>query len=293
MAKKFFYFLLFLFHLTNLKAVHAATGARESGVASLLVLIDLSPSMNSHRMKMKQLAPLVKDAMESAQCEFRVAVGSIHYKNFPTSRLTPWAEPGGDLWVTQDTPQGADKIYDRITFPHETVYPGFDGDQNPGIPSSGNETTYSSLVDSINTNWESLQDSDVIGTILLTDAVPAYESYSPKDAADLIKQKVGNRPYLSAMIVANVFSGMMVQPNVVYDSNGYGSQICGPDHEGGQEPGWMLNTDEWVSKNPDAINQFNEIIYGEQWDICEPEYDQKLKSFIEKVLLVGGCLPLS
>ncbi len=272
----------------------ANNGTTKKDVASLLVLIDLSPSMKPHRMKMTKLAPLVKAAMEKSRCEFQVAVGSILYKDFSFSSLTPWAEPGGELWVTQDTPEGPQKIHDRIAFPHDTVHPTHDGDQHKGIPRSGDELTYSSLVESIATNWDQLRDSQVIGTILLTDAVPAYETYTPQEAVNQIKQRLGNIPYLSAQIVADVYSGMMVEPNHLINSQtGEKIPLCGPDHEGDQTPGFMLSTSHWKSKNPDAINQFTDILYAEQWDICEPEYDEKLRKFIESILLVGGCLPVS
>ncbi len=294
MKTHFFIIFLAILVLSLNPSAQANNGTAKKDVASLLVLIDLSPSMDSHRMKMTKLAPLVEAAMERSRCEFQVAVGSILYKDFSFSTLTPWAEPGGPAWVTQETPDGPQKIHDRIAFPHDTVHPTHDGDQHKGIPQSGDELTYSSLVESLQTNWDRLQDSQVIGTILLSDSVPAYETYTPQQAVDQIKQQLGNIPYLSAQIVADVRSGMMVEPTHLFNSQtGEKIPLCGPDHEGDQIPGFMLNTSHWESKNPDAINQFTDILYAEQWDICEPEYDEQLKKFIETILLVGGCLPLS
>lgn len=270
--------LLFAFVLTGTQA------QAQKDTASLLVLIDLSSSMSKHRAKLVQLAPLVEEAMKKSSCKIQVGVGNIEYvKPRHANNLKPWGRPA---WVTKDTPDGPDKIYQRISDPEGVVYP--DGDEDRyGLASSGSEITYSSLVDSIKKNIDAFKTSSVVGTILLTDAAPSFEKYTPEQAARMIHDLLGSKTsYISAVIGPELSKGMMVPDQSLFQ--------CVPDFNGTQlTPGSLLSTSNWETKDIEAINKFTKSVRGSQWDICQPNYDRELQQLIYQILIAGGCLAIS
>ncbi len=253
------------------------------GQASLLVLLDLSGSMARHRVKLAEIGNIVRTTMEAATCDIQVAVGNIGYEGVgQADHFTPWAEPGGDPWLSMVDPGAPQLIQQRIGFPHETVFPTLsDGGDPLSLPSGGKEITYSSVVESLRHNRDQIVDSEVVGTVLFTDAAPGYELYSPEDAASQIRSILGGTPFATANIVHNFHPAMTIDRG------------CTPDFKSVKIPGNIWETSRWNSPHLTAISEFNDIFYGQQIDVCASSYVQRLQRFLYELLVMGNCLPLS
>ncbi|MEM7645887.1 MAG: hypothetical protein AAF203_03155 [Pseudomonadota bacterium] len=252
-------------------------------LASILILMDLSGSMNRHQQKLQAIAPIIEKAMENSRCSYQVGVANIAYEDRKTD-LTPFGTPA---WITDDMEEGPKEIASRISNPIRAIYGEEEWDDEdsgvggpPDLPSGTKEKTYSSLVSSLEHNFHKIKDSDVIGTLLLTDAVPAFETWTPEVAEQKIHSLTGSTPYISAVIGPDLSTGfVMPEP-----------QACSPDFQNSQLAGNPLNMEGWLTRDVYAIDQFTKNVYGSQWNICKNDYDEQLRQFIESILAAGECL---
>ena len=273
-----------LFSLLSFNAFSAPTKV------TLMVLYDLSDSMEDHYPKMAALAPLVREAMENSRCEFKVSVGNIHYNDEGVlNDYHPFGSPG---FVTSE--MGVDKAVDlisyRLQYPHLISKNYVKADGSVGFPIGSEEETYSSIVRTVRTNIAQLSDQDVVGTLMLTDAAPGFETLTPSEALNQIKGLLGsNTMYIPGMISYPYENGM----NDIHPA-----QACKPDWPPGTAhppfgaSNLRMGTSAWMSSDLDAINNFVKQAYGYQWDICDQSYDESLREYLQTVLVASGCLLL-
>lgn len=268
-----------------------------NGTATLMIMVDDTDSIKNDRRKAALLAPIIEDAMEKSQCKFQVSVGSLAFKGLTNYfYLKPWGDPA---FIDENVENGPDIIAQRILNPRisykeaiqsNTVKESRDRmktaeDTTGNFPSNNSEITYSSAYETLKYNYDKIKDSKVIGTIIFSDAVPAFELYSPKDAADKIKELLGETPYISAIVGPDLFAGMKVGETNIGD--------CGPDYPSEQQEGLPINASTWDSPNIEGINQFTNEIWGHRWNICEPRYDEKFIQFVYELLAMGECLDMT
>ena len=265
---------LFAVSLTTL-----ASPNTESPNATLMILLDLSTSMDIHRSKLTALAPILKESLEDNACRFNVMVGNIAYKGHDANLF--YLKPIGDpAVVTESTPDGPEIIYNRILDPIGSAV-------NPAkvMRRGGLERTYSSIAMSIQANKKILQDSDVVGALLLTDAAPGFEKYTPEDAYGSIMESLGPKTaFYSGIISPHLTNGMTVPESHLN---------CPIDFSTKQTVGQPIDHLGFVTHNMSAINEFSNWVGGLQWEICEPDYNQRLRVFINTILAIAGCKPIS
>lgn len=253
----------------------------------LMILLDMSSSTRNHRRKFKNLAPLIKKAMENSQCDFKIGVGNIAYNDLNKNDLTPWGEPA---FVTMETPHAENLIWQRISDPESVLFPNGTISGDDETPRGSAERTYSSMVEAVEQNKAALEDTTSLGMILVTDAAPAYEIYTPREALQKIRQTLGNRPFIPAMIRPQLSHHMMME---VWDFNTPASEsqksICRLDIPGSQVPGNKINTNDWVSKDIEAMDVFIQEAWGEKWNVCDENYDKSLEDYLQLVLTLSEC----
>lgn len=251
--------------------------------ATILVLIDLSSSMPRHRKKLTQLAPIVKEAMERSQCDIKVGVGGIHYNDNKKVSMKPWGKPA---WITKDMENGSKVIADRIEFPYETIFNRqLSEEDEDRLPNGNSERTYSSIVKSIEANLAELKGQAVVGTLLVTDAAPGYELFTPIDAKSKIKSLLSDTPYVSGVIGPQLWEGMKI-PSLNNDQE---RLHCQTDFHGTQTPGAFVNKSSWTTQDIESLNEFVKETRGWKWDVCEPTYDRSLQEFLQMILDAAGC----
>ncbi len=252
----------------------------------LLVMLDMSASTKNHRQKLKNLAPIVRKAMESSSCDFKIGVGNIAYDNLRRNDLKPWGQPS---FVTADTPNGDEMIWERISDPELVLFPNGTVSGDDETPRGNRERTYSSMVESIEQNLPDLQDVVSLGVLLLTDTAPAFEIYGPQIALNRISDLLGSRPFIPGMIRPSFFEGMMFEhwENSNADD---GAPVCRLDIPGQQIPGNQISTLEWQSRDIEAMDTFIERAWGMSWDVCDKDYDDSLEAYLQTVLNQSGCL---
>ncbi|MCJ8277825.1 MAG: hypothetical protein HRT44_01515 [Bdellovibrionales bacterium] len=273
---------LLLITISFQSLVFGQTTDEDRKKAAILVMLDLSPSMAYHRAKLTQLAPLVKEAMENSRCDFKVAVAGIHYDDNKRVSMLPWGEPA---WVHKDTPEGSEKINERISSPFDVIFGREIEETEEALPNGGSERTYSSIIYSLRANINELIDMDVVSTLVLSDAAPGYEDRTPQDAVDTIKGLLGETPYVSGFISANLRNGMVMPARF----NVNGNRMCYPDFPGNPAPGEVIDTSGWMSPDLESIRNFNRAAGGWQWDVCEPDYDMTLREFLKMIMDAAQC----
>lgn len=256
-----------------------AVASPGSPKATLMVLLDLSTSMDVHRTKLASLAPILRDTLKENSCQFEVIIGNIAYKGHDAN-LFYLKALGDPAVINESTPGGPDIVYNRIMDPVGTA-------ANPAkvMKRGGLERTYSSIAMSIKANQKLLKESDVVGTLLLTDAAPGFEKYLPDEAYQEISKTLGYGTLFYSGIIAPTLNNEMTIPT--------SHLTCPIDFSTRQSVGSPIDPYGFFTPDMNAINEFSQIVGGLQWDVCEPNYDLRLRTFINTILSIAECKPIS
>lgn len=276
---------------------------KNRGTATFFIMLDQSSSMIQHGEKVTDIALILQNALEQSYCNIKVGVGNIQYDTFMADiYLKPWGYP---YFVGVENPKLPEIIRDRILNPYKANnVDDENGNPHPAkgkyIPNLGGELTYSSLVNSIRVNLPEIAGSNILGTLLVTDAAPAYELHSPRQAYDEIQSLLGSTLFASAIVGPELSSGIVPQTGpvsveeiIAVEENRHPPLACSPDFPGYQRPGEAISVSTWASKNHRAIDEFTAITYENmQWDICKNNYELELTQFIQRVLSLGDCISI-
>jgi hypothetical protein len=266
---------IFMTHIFSSDKAYAQRAPLKS--IAILIHLDLSHSMSNYHRRLSVLSDLVQKAAEQTTCEFRIGVTNIAYLDVETNDLRAFGTPA---FITSSTPRGPEMLRQRIRDPYLFV------PENREFYHRyvEKELTYTSVIEAVRQNREELLDVNFLASLLLTDAAPAFEAYSPTQALEEIQ---------------NLMPGVgFMATSISYDFSPYGSQLrCIPDLPedpnrsdfDAQRQFTQINTSHWLSPHTESVNEFTINGHGWHWDICLTNYEAEIQQFLNMVLQQGGC----
>ncbi|NQZ02086.1 MAG: hypothetical protein HRT45_15610 [Bdellovibrionales bacterium] len=221
---------------------------------TLLVYVDMSASMTTHRNQLADMAGWITDELKAKCGDYEVLVNNLTYE-------TEFAK-GGEIvrgkdqpaWVTKDTPNGKEIIRRRIAY--NSWDPAFY--YTTMLNSDSREKTYSSVLETLPQRLALAPSGNspgsAVGILILTDAAPVFETHSPEDASLMLINQLGPRPYMVGALGARSESCM----DTSYANNEF--------------------SEELIQADPSKINWLNEFValnQGYNWSICADDRDEE------------------
>ncbi len=234
--------------------------------------------------KIRGLASEISRILKDSHCDYEISVGGILYNDSQWNNLEPFAQPGTPQVITQDVDNevAASLIQQRLTNPTFA---------DPGVmlPYGSSEILYTSTVEFIKQYRSRFANKAVVGTLLITDAGPAFERYTPEEAINEIHSVLGENTIYVPGALAYPFLG---------DSNREkNTASCKRDPDTVDGEGMInYNKDthkmtyfDWSQTKVLDLHRFNRIGRGYTWDICSPNYKESLRDFLIMFLDAGSC----
>lgn len=240
--------------------------------------VDGSASMEGHQQRLSQAADVFAQTLQKRCGKYQIAVSTIsydeYYRKAETDRFiknTENAEArvfGQPKYLTQNTPNGASLLKLRIA-----------GQSAPSQGMFTREITYSSIPTVLAQERDIVRNSRYVATVMITDAVPTYEQYKPREALNEIAKYVPLSRFSSYFIV---------HPSNDYDlwHQGNYDEICSIDSN--------LGVPEKDTALAQTYNNLARESYGGILDICSEQngYIEGLKQIVNEIVNEAGCQAL-
>lgn len=218
--------------------------------------------------------------------EYKVSVGNMMYRDVARERdLRPYHHVDQPMFLTRDTPNAAELLEKRIVDPVGAM----GADSKRGKILAGWEPTkevlFSGVAEAFLSFKDEIKGQDVVASLLVSDAVPNYETYNPAGAYNTIKSLIGEAEFTASII------GFHYRKHDHWYPTMQNGEQCNADRNG-------LSSGERAQINQnfigiDKLYEFVEMSDGSMWDICEPsEFDIAIQTFIIQVLEKAQCLDI-
>lgn len=160
--------------------------AAQAKEVTLIIYVDQSQSMGYEAKVLSKMADVITQRLEKTCGKYRVAVSGISYVG--SEARTPSIK-GTPKFITERHGQiGVNLLRERILSMATSEF-------------SSKEKTYTTIVESFKREQSELYGSDFVATLLLTDAVPAFEEYTAAEALEEIYKIIPKRNFMSFGIV--------------------------------------------------------------------------------------------
>jgi hypothetical protein len=250
--------------------------ASAASKVTLVIYVDLSESMGRHRKMVSEMAGWLTEELKTKCGDYEVLVNNITYvaKHVPGGEVIKgYQEPD---WITKDTPDGKEMVRRRIEY--NSLNPAFH--YMTMLHSGSREKTYTSVLETIEARLATspggpYQDTTV-GVLILSDAAPVFEAFSPEEATTLLSQQVNGRNVMVGALGARRPSCM----DTAYSEN---TSLADPPQPDLSKINWL--------------NEFAALNRGYNWDICAPTIEgeaslleQSVKDYMIMLMEEAQCL---
>lgn len=239
---------------------------------SLMIYLDLSPSMNDKRAQVAAMADHITKNLEIQCGDYEIGVSNILYQDAKGGGGELIAGQDEPKFITKHTPKGRELLKQRIQIDNEPT----PGRAIPPYSTGIQEITYSSVAATLANHLKSapsqLKNSLAVGTLILSDAAPFYEVMSPDQAIGQIHSQLGSRPFIAGALGAGDIGRCLDAP---------------PIPMGG-------DMSDQRKLELGLLKDFTDLSGGYYWNMCRPlDIEQTVQDFILMLMEKAGCMLIS